>query len=403
MENSSESLQLGSEYSGKDKRRADMERQWDPRPIQELCANKSWTRNVALQCVELSGGVSNVRQEILTCIRWTMEAGAALVFPQVKLRVASNASEVIYHKYGRFAEYDELFEREVLSEKLAEACPQMTIYQDVDSLRQEGPVDETGIFSIVKHCRGREMGSCIKSWIEEQRASEGKIQLIDFDKAMAEYEVCNDGAEIADTFGQLVTFRKDTRYLASTILFELSSRFRLNIDSSSRIPSDAFVGVHLRTSADAVGKNWLPFEKQVRLYKAEITKHNPPVVYVASGNLTSVNLFASSLGTIPVVTKDQLLTGDDLDLMNSLSWDQQAEVDLQVLLKSSYFLGMTDSSFSWAISNARRSIGKRGTCSDEERENGPPKPALKGVAYKDELSAIIGRPNRFFFRTRLWT
>ena len=107
-----------------------------------------------------------------------------------------------------------------------------------------------------------------------------------------------------------------------------------------------------------------------------------------------------------MVTKDTLLSGEDLDLLHSLTWDQQAEVDFQVLVKSTLFLGMTDSSFSWGISNARRAVGERGTCSQEEiedlGENNKPKPVEKGIAYKDELSVIIGRPNKFYFRTRLW-
>ena len=65
-------------------------------------------------------------------------------------------------------------------------------------------------------------------------------------------EICSDDTTFADSFGQILTFRKDTQRLAAAVLYELKTRFKLNIDPHTGITKDAYLGVHLRTSADAV-------------------------------------------------------------------------------------------------------------------------------------------------------
>lgn len=75
-----------------------------------------------------------------------------------------------------------------------------------------------------------------------------------------------------------------------------------------------------------------------------------PVIYVASGNATSVLLFAKSATElsppIKVVTKDELLFGSDWAEMQALTWDQGALVDYLLLESAGFFAGVTESSFS---------------------------------------------------------
>ena len=49
-----------------------------------------------------------------------------------------------------------------------------------------------------------------------------------------------------------MTLRKDTHRLAGAVLYELSKRFNLNVDPKIGINPNAFLGIHLRTSSDAV-------------------------------------------------------------------------------------------------------------------------------------------------------
>jgi hypothetical protein len=48
---------------------------FDPVAFQELCANKKWNEDLIIQCAAPQGGIGNVRNVFLTCVRYTIEAG----------------------------------------------------------------------------------------------------------------------------------------------------------------------------------------------------------------------------------------------------------------------------------------------------------------------------------------
>lgn len=175
------------------------------------------------------------------------------------------------------------------------------------------------------------------------------------------------------------------------------------------ITESAYLGVHLRTAPDATRGGWLSYEDQSAAYDQYAKQYNLPVIYVASGNLSSIVLFSNLVAPMPVVTKYTLLESRPRELaaLKALSWDQQAEVDYLVLLRSSRYLGMTDSNFSWAVAVARRAVGIEGTCGGPAKNGIVGFRAAKGngdvgVAFEDEKSVIVGRPCRFRFETRAW-
>ena len=143
------------------------------------------------------------------------------------------------------------------------------------------------------------------------------------------------------------------------------------------------------------------YEMQAAIYQRLAIQYGLPAIYVASGNRSSTEIFAATVSPTPVVTKSSLLSGTNLELLESLSWDQQAQVDYLVLSRASRFLGMSDSTFSWAVALARRAVGQKGTCGLLEKDESKVK-AEKGVALEDELSVIIGKPSKYHFGTRSW-
>ena len=136
------------------------------------------------------------------------------------------------------------------------------------------------------------------------------------------------------------------------------------------------------------------YDDQAAMYQKHATLYALPAIYVASGNLSSTQMFSKAVSPTPVVTKTSLLSGEDLATLNSMSWDTQAEVDYLVLLRSSRFLGMSDSNFSWTVAVARRTIEQKGTCGVWQ-EGLPP-----GIALSDELSVVIGAPSKHHFGSR---
>lgn len=48
---------------------------FDPEPIQKVCASKKWNDNLTIVCGAPQGGIGNVRNVFLTCLRYAIEAG----------------------------------------------------------------------------------------------------------------------------------------------------------------------------------------------------------------------------------------------------------------------------------------------------------------------------------------
>jgi len=148
------------------------------------------------------------------------------------------------------------------------------------------------------------------------------------------------------------------------------------------------LGVHLRTSMDAPD-HWPKYREQADYYLNIAQTKKFAVIYIASGNETETSRFAAEAAAlnppIAVVTKSDLLSGDDRTAMEAMTWDQQAMIDYQILLKSSYFGGMTESSFSWNIAAKRRTKSKKGTCGKQNKLLLP-----RNTVFKDEYSVVLG-------------
>jgi hypothetical protein len=111
-------------------------------------------------------------------------------------------------------------------------------------------------------------------------------------------------------------------------------------------------------------------------------------------------MFAERVAPTPVATKFTLLSGADLMLLQSLSWDQQGQVDYLVLQKASQFLGITDSSFSWGVAAARHAMSRGGTCGKQEGSRRLVRRQEKDISFRDDLTVIVGAKNKLDFNTK---
>ncbi|KFZ04488.1 hypothetical protein V501_09154, partial [Pseudogymnoascus sp. VKM F-4519 (FW-2642)] len=150
---------------------------------------------------------------------------------------------------------------------------------------------------------------------------------------------------------------------------------------------------------DAVNVGYTSFEEQTAAYLAFIAEGPIRTIYAASGNTTSLDLFAIEAAKLSppatVVAKGDLLSGADKAALEALTWDQQALVDYLVLEKAARFAGVSDSSFTWGIAYARQVVsGVAGTCRSVGKLE-------KGVQFRDELSTVFGRP-RDWHMDKLW-
>lgn len=158
------------------------------------------------------------------------------------------------------------------------------------------------------------------------------------------------------------------------------------------------------------------YETQERAYLMHIADTSMRVIYAASGNTTSLDLFAEEAAKLTppgtVVTKWDLLDEKDAEKLSRMTWDQQALVDYAILARSSLFLGVSDSSFSWGLVYTRQVFGNVGLCNgttgEIHKDNEGEEKGLDGKKdddeqkeYEDDLSLIWGTP-RDWHRYKTW-
>jgi hypothetical protein len=154
------------------------------------------------------------------------------------------------------------------------------------------------------------------------------------------------------------------------------------------ITPHAFMGAHLRTEIDAMAGGWTGYDTQATIYINQALSANLSTIYVTSGNSDHITKFRKHASTksLNVTTKHDLLSGNDLDELKRLTWDQQVLVDYEVLLRSSTFGGIAESSFAWNIVFRRNKLTWK---ESKEYLNGD-----GGPTFEDGLSWLYGPPGR---------
>lgn len=386
-------------------------------PLARVCAETtSWTPGLVFVCDNNSGGIGNIRNFILTCVRYAIEAGATgIIMPTIQTRSQDKLADLFA---GKRLPLSHFFDEVHFRAGLRAACPQMTVYdtlEDVPGLRAAAAAadDERGAraaspemitpnsFGLRGGCDPRDLdrhadrfGRRLRAWLADKHerlglpavgASSPKAVRFSWGVQWT-YPVWRDGPELVATLGGLLRLRDDVLQLGAEATAAMR-RFAASSGAGAASGPGAgnepkaepgFVGMHLRTENDALG-GWPDFEQQSQAYLARIAALSssslpsstslssgagtgPGLAFLATGNATEAARFAElalERQQLRVLTKRELLAHDEfgsgelLERLDALSWDQQALVDFAVLLAADYFLGVSPSSFSMTVALKR--------------------------------------------------
>lgn len=296
-----------------------------------------------------------------------------------------------------------IFDLEHFTTSLKEGCPQMRIYNhrnDLYNLPSTAkpleliPQDLSREFvheTILAH--PSEWRKNFDEWVDSETTPlfRNRPILVDLNTPLLQFPLSYDKSTFVQNFGHILRPRPDTTRLAATVLFELSRKFSLNLSPDEGITSRAFMGAHLRTEADAIAAGWTGYDTQATTYINQALSANLSTLYVTSGNTTDITKFRkqASLKSLNVTAKHDLLSGSDLDELKRLTWDQQAMVDYEVLLRGSTFGGIAESSFAWNIALRRNKLSWK---ESKDYLNGE-----GGQTFEDGLSWLYGPPGRSTF------
>ncbi|KAI3342663.1 hypothetical protein F4824DRAFT_485594 [Ustulina deusta] len=358
-------------------------------PLRRLCTEqaeaKTLVAGLVFLCDNNSGGPGNIRNYILTCVRYAIEAGATgLQIPRIRTRSPRDRADLFKEYQG----FGYMFSEAHFRSAMAEACPHIALFPSdagLDAIpgvsakaAREHLPPERMVRRITPKEFGGTRGGCDSrdpnrhtdrfgvAFREQMRelAADLGLRSTSWENPMLvrlswgvlwDWPVMRDGPELAATFGGLLRLREDILELADKVVQSMRelatsvAESRGDRSGGGR-PNGVFLGVHLRTEEDALSQ-WPAYENQSEGYlrKAEKQGFRGGVAYLASGSEEETWRFSKDARArldLKVRCKYDLVQGQELEKLKSLSWDQQALVDFAVLLESDYFVGVSPSSFS---------------------------------------------------------
>lgn len=415
--------------------------------LQNLCLSKKWIQGLHFKCAPAFGGVGNVRNIVLTCVRYAIEAGATTILvPEITARGA----DLIHLETGNNLPFTYMFDLDIFKTSLTTACPQIRVVSEEADLEEFPsladhtspltPKDLGNEFKVERVVDFPEVWrEKFDTWLEQYGAPKGfsasNPLLVSLTPAFFEFPIMYDAPDFIATFGRIVEFNPEIRRLSAEVLYALDRKYTLGINASQTgIPEPKkYFGAHLRTDADAIVAKFANYDEQSKAYLKGAKAHGLSFIYLASGSTPDIKRFTADAKKkrISVTTKYALLEGEPefanaLEEMKKLSWDQQALIDFAILLRSSHFGGTWASSFAYNIVFKRHVVVNNGTWVHSElalAAKRDPKPEKqleqrwfgigdseekrkklqKGECYKDSISTIYGTPTMgIWFELSMW-
>ncbi|KAM4066589.1 GDP-fucose protein o-fucosyltransferase domain-containing protein [Hirsutella rhossiliensis] len=335
--------------------------------LQALCSggDRPWNPNIIFECPTQTGGIGNIRQATLQCLRYAIGARGSFVIPRLARR---NDKDVSDFRTADIVPFDYMFDLALFQHTIRSHCPQLILYESIEDVRDNpenmttagitpvdelefAPADPTDSEPVLANPDA--WPSLFDEWLSKQSpepptpASPFRVQLNQF-HVWCSWPTVFDSLELTRHFSELLPVKPAVYRLAGTALYNLADRY------NSR---KSYLGVHLRVEKDAKDYHYTSYETQAGYIRARVQQTGEaspnPIIYVASGDHDGVIQFKSDFPFAQVISKHDLLDGADLVNLNELTWDIQSLVDLLILERADHVFGVHDSSFSWKIALRR--------------------------------------------------
>ncbi|KAK6510812.1 hypothetical protein TWF506_009907 [Arthrobotrys conoides] len=324
--------------------------------LHQLCNSTKWQTHVYFTCSHNAGGLMNVRNMVLNCVRYAIAAGASgLVLPQIEARDQADLTHLRTEEYRNMGFlFDETWFKEVMKEN----CGQMELFDTIEDIPYSGYAmmpDVLNIQAIMEQPRGSKHGALRnkKPWefrsrfdnlikSQKRRPTEKSPVIVRLDdRTLFSFPPTFDPPSVLNSFGFILDFRLDLSALANFIV----DRVHQTLNASAG--NDSYVGLHLRSEPDA-GKYWATWDQLAEATISTAVGNEIKLIYVASGDTDGVAKLTKKAvdSGIQVLDKWSILSGDEKEYLAPFRFDQQAIVDYLALMRSDRFVGSGQSSFS---------------------------------------------------------
>lgn len=346
--------------------------------LNEHCAATTWPEDeVYLQCGGMSAGLTSIMSQVKVCLKMAVEAGTGIVLPSMPLRDSKNLQEFNFLNGDAYMPYDDWFDVAHLQESLSAVCPQMKIVHpnELDSLavpvKNKWNVDLAASPGYSPFAGHFWTGRPFRTFFERQLAALEELAFMNPDK-----DDSKKGITVVSISSQFLLFRitddptqGDLKLWNDLgLLIRFKDEPRIIVEHLLQHIGRPFYGVHFRVESDTI---WSTLEHQLAVDLDALDQawkkygrpdEQKPLVYLACGDQMQIQKFveAGALRGWEVTHKWAIAEPfpETLKLINELPFDFQGAVDMGIMLKSEFFLGITGSAFSSSIGNARDVTGR---------------------------------------------
>ncbi|RDW89180.1 hypothetical protein BP6252_01212 [Coleophoma cylindrospora] len=356
--------------------------------LRQHCAHMRWPEDdVYLHCEGMSAGLTSIVSQVKVCLKMALDAGTGIILPSMPLRDSDDLKNFNFLNGTAYMTYDKWFDARHLIDEVGRVCPQMKILhpeqvasesdQVSEAVTELVPVKNRWIMEIKNAVGYREFtpyfwaGRPFKAFFDREFAALEGLAMMSPDR-----DESKKGITIIKIASQFLIFRlmDDPTGQELRLWNDLSSLIRFKqepreiIDKLLSRISRPFYGVHFRVESDTI---WSPFEHQLQVDLDALDKAwdkyglldtQKPLVYLACGDQGQVERFvkAGKARGWDVIHKWDLAQSDPstLQAINDLPFDFQGAVDMGIMVKSYFFLGISGSAFSSTIGNARDVTGR---------------------------------------------
>lgn len=345
--------------------------------LRQACEQTQWPGNeVFLECYGIAAGLTSIMSQVKVCVKMAIEAGAGIILPTIPLRNSTNLKDFNFMNRDAYMPFDKWFDVEHFRTQLGRVCPQMKVLHP-DELNATVPVKNKWNIDLNNAPGFKPFSSYFWTGRPFRGFFEKQFHLLEKMAAAApDRDPTRKGITIVMIDSQFLLFRimDDPTGQELRLWNDLSHLVRFNeeprriVNQLLSLMDRPFYGVHFRAESDRI---WSLPEDQMKVdldaldtawKKYGDNQEQKPLVYLACGDQEQINKFAEVGKTRgwEVTHKWQLAQSDPktLKMINDLAFDFQGAVDMGIMTRSDFFLGIIGSAFSSTIGNARDVTGR---------------------------------------------
>eukprot|EP01117_Protostelium_nocturnum_P019366 TRINITY_DN8385_c0_g1_i1.p1 TRINITY_DN8385_c0_g1~~TRINITY_DN8385_c0_g1_i1.p1 ORF type:complete len:442 (-),score=90.28 TRINITY_DN8385_c0_g1_i1:196-1521(-) len=322
--------------------------------LSKLCNSTKWRKRAWLECGPYQLGLFNAKNRIQNCITMAVEAGLHLLIRGTNSRF--NDSNLA-NPNGEINPYSSLFDEEWLKLVLSVNCPQMNV-----TFRSKwGRLTEIVQLEAIPEMRprwdqiGNEPGlfsKAVSIALDKRNSSRSRnvILVLEFD-CIFYLRVHSQIFGLQYAWGSMIRYRRDLVKIADQIAESFNS---------------SYGAIHWRFEGDFFGfekemiENYnMTFENNVRwsleFFNGTLDPHS--IIYIACGDENTTKILSNLMRIEGYLPTTKFLWAEKIpgmrDTFSNLSWDAIAIIDYLVLIRSTAFVGVEMSTFSFSVTRLR--------------------------------------------------